>query len=144
MAYIWHADLTVRTDGCRHPHTHSPPHPLTPTPTHSLQDCASYGRLINTFHHRRVTQLLKSGGRLVHGGAADESALFIEPTIVEMAATVSHTTKHCCSSYRACTYCQLCCRRELAHSRLELAAILWRRHTQCTVRQVTTDGRAGY
>jgi len=46
------------------------------------EESYSYGRIINARQFRRLTAYLQPG-KIVHGGRTDESALFIEPTILD-------------------------------------------------------------
>ncbi len=41
-----------------------------------------YGRIVNARHHRRLMKLLPGSGTIVTGGAADEEARYIAPTIL--------------------------------------------------------------
>lgn len=41
-----------------------------------------YGRIINARHHRRLVGMLQGSGQLVVGGQADESSLFLAPTVL--------------------------------------------------------------
>ncbi|MEW6992045.1 aldehyde dehydrogenase family protein [Colwelliaceae bacterium 6441] len=46
-----------------------------------VKTSASYGRIINLRHTKRIA-LYINDGELLHGGEVDEAALFIEPTII--------------------------------------------------------------
>jgi len=41
-----------------------------------------YARIVNERHFERVQGLLKSGGKVIHGGKSDKSQKFIEPTLL--------------------------------------------------------------
>lgn len=41
-----------------------------------------YARIVNVKHFNRIEGLMKSDGKIIHGGSADESQKFIEPTVV--------------------------------------------------------------